>query len=75
MNPIQAQLHQQADALYERYGKPLEEDHWGEFIVISLDGKTVIASTLIAAAQEAAAILGRGNFAFKIGDRAVATWK
>ena len=41
MQANQEQLHQQADALYEQYGKPLE----------------------------------LGHFAFKIGQRAVATWK
>jgi len=69
------QRHPQADALYERYGKPLEPTHWGQYIVITPDGRTVIAPTLIEAAQQAAATLGRGNFAFKIGERAVATWK
>lgn len=34
----QQALHQQADALYERYGKPLEANHWGEYVVISPDG-------------------------------------
>ena len=37
------QLHQIADALYERYGKPLEEAHWGEYVVISPDGKRTTA--------------------------------
>jgi hypothetical protein len=68
-------LHQQADALYDRYGAPLERDHWGEYIVIAPDDRTVIAPTVVEAAQQAAATLGRGNFAFKIGNRAVATWK
>jgi hypothetical protein len=68
-------LHQQADALYDQYGKPLEAAHWGEFIVIAPDGRTVLAPTLVGAAQAAAATLGRGHFAFKIGERAVATWK
>ncbi|MGI8554096.1 MAG: hypothetical protein ACR2PL_25420 [Dehalococcoidia bacterium] len=74
-NEGQHQLHQQADALYEQYGKPLEMTHWGAYIVISPEGMSVIAPTLVQAAQEAAATLGRGNFAFKIGERAVATWK
>jgi len=71
----QQRLHGQAEALYELYGKPLEQDHWGEYVVISPDGEIVIAPTLIAAAQGAAAALGHGNFAFKVGERAVATWK
>jgi hypothetical protein len=71
----QQQLRHQADALYEQYGKPLEQHHWGEYVVISPDGRTVLAPTLVAVAQAAAATLGRGNFAFKVGDRSVATWK
>jgi hypothetical protein len=35
-------LLQQSDALYERYGKPLEKTHRGKFIAISLAGKTLI---------------------------------
>lgn len=73
--PIRQQLHDQAEALYEQYGKPLEGTHAGQYVVIAPDGRTVIAPTLVAAAQAAAATLGRGNFAFKIGERAVATWK
>ena len=75
MQAKQKQLHRQAETLHEQYGKPLEESHWGEYVVISPEGKTVIAPTLVAAAQAAAATLGRGNYAFKIGARAVATWK
>jgi hypothetical protein len=71
----QQRLHQQGDSLYERFGKPLEEAHWGEFIVISPTGQIVLGATLVEAAQAAAATLGHGNFAFKVGERSVATWK
>jgi hypothetical protein len=70
-----SQLHEQADALYKRFGKPLEQTYPGQYVVIAPDGRTVVARTLIAAAQAAAATLGHGNFAFKIGERAVAAWK
>jgi len=69
------ELRDQADDLYERYGKPLQETYAGQYVVIAPDRQTVIGPTLIAVAQAAAATLGRGNLAFKIGDRAVATWK
>ncbi|HTE84575.1 MAG TPA: hypothetical protein VK821_07565 [Dehalococcoidia bacterium] len=71
----QQQLHHHADSLYEQYGKPLEEAHWGEYVVITPAGETVVGSSLVEVAQAAAATLGRGNFAFKIGERSVATWK
>jgi hypothetical protein len=71
----QQQLAVQAAALYERFGKPLEVEHLGEYVAISRDGNTVLAPTLPAALSEGAARLGRGNFVFKVGDRVVATWK
>jgi hypothetical protein len=71
----QRQLQEQADKLYERYGRPLEERDYGQYVVIAPDGRMVIAPTLVSAAQRAATTLGHGNFAFKIGERFVATWK
>jgi hypothetical protein len=64
----------QSDALYERYGKPLEKTHRGKFIAISMAGKTLIADTLIDLMQQAKTTLGPGNFIFKIGERAVGQW-
>ncbi len=75
MEHDRTQLHQQADALYDQYGTPLEAEHRGEYVVIAADGRTVLAPTLVGAAQAAKAALGRGTFAFKIGERSVATWK
>ena len=67
-------LLQQSDALYERYGKPLEKTHWGKYIAISQAGKTLIADTVFELIQEAKTTLGPGNFIFKIGERAVGKW-
>ncbi len=67
-------LLEQSDALYERYGKPLEKTHRGKFIAISLTGKTLIADTLMELMPQAKATLGPGNFIFKIGERAVGKW-
>ena len=36
----------QGDELYERYGKPLEAEHWGEFVAISPDGRTILGTHL-----------------------------
>ncbi len=46
-------LLQQSDALYERYGKPLEKTQRGKYIAISKTGKTLIADTVFALMQEA----------------------
>ena len=65
---------EQSDALYERYGKPLEKTHRGKYIAISMTGKTLIADTLIELMQQAKETLDPGNFIFKIGERAVGKW-
>ena len=47
MVPAQDQsLLHQSDALYERYGKPLEKTHPGKYVAISQEGETVIAETV-----------------------------
>ncbi len=75
MIPVQNQLLlQQSDALYERYGKPLEKTHRGKYVAISQAGKTLIADTVVALMQKAKTTLGPGNFIFKIGERAVGQW-
>ena len=60
-----------SDEIYERYGKPLERDHWGKYAAIFPDGRTIIGDTLHGVTEEAIATFGRGSFFFKIGPRAV----
>ena len=67
-------LEQQADSLYEQYGKPLEESHSGEYVAISADGKTIIGQSVSEVMEEAKQQLGTGNFIFKIGARSVGKW-
>ena len=67
-------LTQQADALYEQYGKPLEEAHRGKYVAIAPDGRTLIDESLPELMQKAKPALGPGNFIFKIGERAVGKW-
>ena len=53
MIPVQNQLLlQQSDALYERYGKPLEKTQRGRYVAISKEGKTLIADTVFDLMQE-----------------------
>ncbi|HLF08677.1 MAG TPA: hypothetical protein VI789_04960 [Dehalococcoidia bacterium] len=66
-------LQQESDDLYERYGRPLEAEHRGKFVVISREGKTVVGMNLIEVAEEAVAAFGPGGFLFKIGEKSV--WK
>ncbi len=67
-------LASKADALYERYGKPLEKTHKDSYVAIAEDGRTLIDSSVFSLMQKAKDVLGPGNFIFKIGDRAVGNW-
>ena len=66
---------QQADGLYERYGRPLEAQNRGEYVAISPDGQTILGSSVGQVLREAKAAFGPGNFIFKVGDKAVGKWR
>lgn len=55
-------LLREPEELYERYGKPLEARHWGEYVAIRREGKTLLGSDLLVVAQEAIADFGPGGF-------------
>lgn len=63
------------DKLYQRYGKPLEKDHLGEFIAISKTGRTILGDDLIRVMKESLVSLGPGSFVFKVGEKAVYKWR
>ena len=75
MTAIDEERRVQADALYERYGKPLEQEHRGEYIAISPDGRTLLGSSVIDVLRNAKATFGPGNFVFKVGPKAVGKWR
>jgi hypothetical protein len=62
---------QQGDRLYEQYGKPLEGEHWGEFVAICEDGRVLLGTDLCELAFRAVETLGKGSYIFKVGDKAV----
>lgn len=69
-------LSQLAEDLYERYGKPLEAKHAGDFIAISKQGRVVRAPTLQKILDLSLAELGKGSYVFKLGaDRSVIKWR
>lgn len=70
-----AELERQYDDLYERYGKPLETAHRGEYLAVSPDGRTLTAPTLLEVTERAEMELGTGNFIYKIGFPAVGKWR
>ena len=66
-----AQAEKFGDKLYQRYGKPLEKDHWGKFMAVSQRGKTILGESLLDVAQKAVKLLGPGNFIFRVGEKSV----
>jgi hypothetical protein len=66
---------QLADSLYERYGKPLESQHTGEYVAITPEGKSLLGRTVREVLVQAKATFGPGNFIFKVGEKAVGKWR
>ena len=64
-----------AQELYGRYGKPLEAEHRGEYLAVSPKGETLLAPSVTEALEQATKSFGRGNFIFKVGERAVGSWR
>ena len=64
-----------ARALYEQYGKPLEAEHTGEYVVISNSGNTIVGKSLTEVVTHAIDKFGKGHFVFKIGSRAVGSFR
>lgn len=47
------QFFEQTGQLYERYGKPLEAEHWGKYVAIRQDGSTIVDHYLDVLTQRA----------------------
>lgn len=67
-------IRKEGDRLYEQYGKPLEAEHWGEFVAINADGRTMLSSDVRELTREACEAFGPGNFIFKVGPRVTGRW-
>lgn len=67
-------LEQLSDKLYEKYGKPLEQEHWGEFLAVSQKGKIILGDNLYEVIRKASDAFGPENFVYKVGDIAVGKW-
>jgi hypothetical protein len=57
--------------LNDKFGRPLEKEHRGEYVAISDSGKTVLGKTLVDVLKAAEEALGRGSFVFRVGSRTV----
>jgi hypothetical protein len=61
--------------LYERYGKPLEEAHKGEYLAIGPDGQTILGVDDTEVFRQAIEAFGSGNFGFfRLGYPALEKW-
>lgn len=60
-----------ADILYELYGKPLEREHWGKYVVISEVGEVIVGEDDYAILVEADAHFQGATFLFNVGPRAI----
>ena len=59
------------EALYDQYGTPLEGEHWGKYVAIAYDGRTILGTELHDVARQASAAFGPKNVIFKVGPRSV----
>ena len=61
--------------LYERYGKPLEQDHAGEYVAIGPDGQTIVGAAAAEVLRQAIEAFGSGNFALRrVGSHTFGRW-
>jgi hypothetical protein len=51
--------------LYDVYGKPLEAEHTGQYVAISLKGETILGDNERAVFKEAENVFGARNFAVR----------
>jgi len=59
---------QEADDLYTRYGKPLEQDHHGEYAAITPEGQVIVGKDDLEVVGRALQKFGSGNFIlYRIG--------
>jgi hypothetical protein len=63
---------EEMEAIYERYVRPLESQHWGKFVAVSLDGRVLLDEEELTVFQEALRNFGSGNFVMmRVGLKAV----
>ena len=67
----------EAHALYDRYVKPLEADHWGEFVAVTPDGRVFLGESKRGVLDRLVEAVGRGSgsYVFKVGPLVVGRWR
>lgn len=61
----------EADDLYDRFGTPLEAEHYGEYVAITEDGRTLVGPSPQEVMRQAVRAFGAGSYVFKLGERVV----
>ena len=69
--PEAKQSFEQTERLYEQYGKPLEAEHWGKYLAVHPDRRTVLTDDYETLKERSQVELGMGIYVFKIGPRTV----
>jgi hypothetical protein len=70
-----AQRAEKDSRLYEKYGKPLEKEHTGEYAAISSAGQVIFGMSTDEVLQKGVENFGSGNFGlFRIGYSALGKW-
>jgi hypothetical protein len=63
---------EEMEAIYDRYVRPLEQEHWDKFVTVSLDGRVLLGEEELAVFQEALRDFGSSNFVMmRVGLKAV----
>ena len=60
---------ERADELYERYGKPLEAEHWGKYVAVASDGRTLLGADMHAVHREGRESFGEDMHVFHVGEK------
>lgn len=63
-------------ALYERFVKPLETQHQGEFVAVNADGQFIVDKNDLTVVDQALKQFGPGTFVLlKVGSKGVGKWR
>ena len=57
------------DALYDKYVRPLEDEHWGKFVAVAPDGRTMLGTNPYKIDMEAWNAFGGEAVMFQVGDK------
>ena len=60
-----------SDALYDKYVQPLEAEHWGKFVAVAPDGRTMLGNNPYKIDMEAWNAFGDEAVMFEIGEKEI----